>query len=123
MSERILQALMQLFAIIARVDEISDSEQMGKVTSSKGRKVVQVFLKQELNASLVKEYLKQFNQYLNLHHDLIRRKDGVKKRTALHSVKILRICAEINQELTQRQKIIVLTRIIEFILTNEDVQE
>ncbi|HZH86829.1 MAG TPA: ATP-binding cassette domain-containing protein [Brumimicrobium sp.] len=123
MSERILRALMQLFAIIARVDEVNDLEDVETITSSRGRKVVKLFLGQELNASLVEEYLKEFDQYLNTHHGIKRRKDGVKKRTSVNSVKILRICSEINQELTQRQKIIVLVRIIEFILTNQSIKE
>src|SRR5690554_4135260 len=123
MSERILRALMQLFAIIARVDEVNDLEEVDFITSSRGRKVVQLFLGQELNSSLVEEYLKEFDKYLNTHHGLKRRKDGVKKRTSVNSVKILRICSEINQELTQRQKIVVLVRIIEFILTNESVED
>src|SRR5690554_5287042 len=88
MSERILRALMQLFAIIARVDEVNDLEDVETITSSRGRKVVKLFLGQELNASLVEEYLKEFDQYLNTHHGIKRRKDGVKKRTSVNSVKI-----------------------------------
>ncbi|PKR81654.1 ABC transporter [Brumimicrobium salinarum] len=122
MSEKILRALMQLFAIIARVDEVVDLEEVEVITSSRGRKVVKNFLGQELNASLVEEYLKIFDEYLNTHHGIKRRKNGVKKRTSVNSVKILRICSEINQELTQKQKIIVLVRIIEFIQSNDNVE-
>src|SRR5690554_2170578 len=99
MSERILRALMQLFAIIARVDEVNDLEDIDIITSSRGRKIVKLFLGQELNKSLVEEYLQEFDTYLNIHHGVKRRKDGVKKRTSVNSVKILRICSEINQEL------------------------
>lgn len=123
MSERILRALMQLFAIIARVDEISEESDDTKITSSRGRKIVQLFLNQELNAELVEAYLELFDEYLNTHHGIKKKKDGRKKRTSVNSVKILRICAEINSELTQRQKVIVLIRIIEFIQTNEDINE
>ena len=45
MSERILKALMQMFAIIARVDGIDDN----------GRLIVQSFLKQQLNQELVEQ--------------------------------------------------------------------
>lgn len=123
MSERILHALMQLFAIIARVDDINEDSDSTQITSSKGRKIVKLFLGQELNAELVKEYLKVFDEFLNSHHGIKKRKDGKKKRTSVNSVKILRICSEINSELTQRQKIIVLVRIIEFIQANEKVTE
>ena len=53
MSERILKALMQMFAIIARVDGINDN----------GRLIVQSFLKQQLNQELVDQYLKIFDEF------------------------------------------------------------
>ncbi len=48
MSERILKALMQLFALVAKVDSVNND----------GRSVVETFLKQQLNAELVNQYLK-----------------------------------------------------------------
>ena len=36
MSERILRALMQLFAIIAQVDDLGDNEEIQQIKSSKG---------------------------------------------------------------------------------------
>lgn len=123
MSERILRALMQLFAIIARVDELPEDAVDDTITSSRGRKIVKLFLSQELNAELVKEYLKVFDEFLQTHHGVKKKKDGRRKRTSVNSVKILRICSEINQELTQRQKFIVLIRIIEFIQANDQITE
>ena len=53
MSERILKALMQLFAIIAKVEI---NEQTNEISSDEdSRKVVSLFLKQELNQERVKE--------------------------------------------------------------------
>ena len=123
MSERILRALMQLFAIIARVDDLEEDALTDEITSTKGRKIVKTFLRQELNPELVNQYLKLFDKYLNTHQGTKKSKDGKKKRTSVNSVKILRICAEINQELTQRQKIIVLVRVIEFVHANGHVNE
>ena len=123
MSERILRALMQLFAIIARVDDISENQESDEITSTKGRRIVELFLSQELNAELVEEYLKLFDEYLNVHQGIQKKKDGKKKRTSVNSVKILRICSEINRELLQRQKVIVLIRIIEFIQANGNATE
>jgi hypothetical protein len=51
MSEKILKALMQLFAIIAR-PQSNDSDRRG---------VVEAFLKHQLNQELVKEYLGFFD--------------------------------------------------------------
>jgi ABC transport system ATP-binding/permease protein len=120
MSERIFKALMQLFAIIAKVDEVNDSE---NVESSNGRRIIESFLKTELNASLVREYIKMFDEFLITHHFNSSKKDGERKRTSLNSVKVLRICSQINEELTQRQKMIVLLRIFEFINANEQITE
>jgi hypothetical protein len=121
MSERILKALMQLFAIIARVDENVDSE--GPVTSGQGRKIVESFLNQELSQSAVQEYLDIFDEFLIAFQGNSKKKDGKRKKTSVHSVKVLRICTQINEELAQRQKIIVLVRILEFINANQSVDE
>ncbi len=113
MSERILKALMQMFAIIARVDGINDN----------GRLIVQSFLKQQLNQELVDQYLAIFDSFLEAHHQVKKKKDGSEKRTSLNSVKVLKICTQINSELTQVQKVVVLIRLIEFINSNEEIAE
>ena len=113
MSESILKALMQLFAIVARVDN----------TSNDGRTIVQAFLRQQLNQELAEQYLLIFDEFLTSHHQVKQRKDGSAKRTSLNSVKVLKICDQINNELTQVQKIVVLVRLIEFINSNETINE
>jgi len=104
---------MQLFAIIAKVD--------GVTSASRG--IVESFLKQQLNIELVEEYLKVFDDFLEQHHQVSKRKDGTAKRTSLASVKVLRICTQINEELTQKQKVVVLLRLIEFIHTSNEISE
>lgn len=122
MSERIFKALMQLFAIIAKVDEINETN-TESIESSNGRRIIESFLKTELNTSLVREYIKMFDDFLITHHLSSSKKDGERKRTSLNSVKVLRICSQINSELTQRQKMIVLLRIFEFIHANEQISD
>jgi len=121
MSERILKALMQLFSIIARVDEEVDIENPN--TNGQGRKIVEELLSQELNSADVQSYLKLFDDFLISYHGKSKKKDGKRKRTSVHSVKVLRICTQINEELAQKQKIIVLLRILEFINSNDQVAE
>lgn len=105
MSDRILKALMQLFAIIASSHE-----------GSFGRDIVALFLRQQLNHELVEEYLQVFDQYVLEHQGKLSGGDTKKKkRTSVNSVKVLRICMQINSELTQKQKFIVLIRLIEYI--------
>jgi ABC transport system ATP-binding/permease protein len=129
MSERILRALMQLFAIIAKVEVLPNPRESQELDASEiisfgeDSAVVESFLRSELNASLVKKYLDLFEEFIQIHHGASSRKDGVKKRTSLNSVKVLRICAQINEELTQRQKFIVLIRLFEFIYSADHVGE
>jgi len=104
---------MQMFAIIARVDGINDN----------GRLIVQSFLKQQLNQELVDQYLAIFDDFLEAHHQVTKKKDGSAKRTSLNSVKVLKICTQINSELTQMQKVVVLIRLIEFINSNTEISE
>ena len=113
MSEQILRALMQLFAIIAKVDGVTNT----------GRNIVQLFLKQQLNQELVDQYLTVFDDFLESHHQVAKKKDGTAKRTSLNSVKVLKICTEINRELEQNQKIVVLIRLLEFIHSSNDISE
>jgi len=113
MSEKILKALMQLFAIIAR-PEASSEEQSS---------VVESFLKQQLNKELVQEYIKVFNDYYDIHQQRFSEKDKIKKRFASSSVRVLKICTQINQELTQKQKIIVLIQLLEFIKSDDEITD
>ncbi len=104
MSEKILKALMQLFAIIARPEQ----------DGSDRRTIVEAFLQQQLNKELVKEYVEIFDNYYEIYQ-----KKSIKskreKNISLSSVKVLKICTEINQELTQKQRLVVLFRLYEFI--------
>ncbi|MEX2597703.1 MAG: ATP-binding cassette domain-containing protein [Salibacteraceae bacterium] len=109
MSEKLLKALMQLFAIIADVDELNN----------KSRVVVEHFLKQRLAQDQVEIYLEHYDGYLETHHKISAKKEGKRKKTSLNSVKVLKICTQINAELEQRQKIFVLLRLIEYINTDK----
>ncbi len=109
MSEQILKALMELFAIIARPES----------NASDRRTVVKSFLKRQLNEELVKDYIAVFDEYYSKHQTLHIQRGA--KRIGPDSVKILRICDQINKELTQKQKIIVLVRLFEFVNSDDDV--
>ncbi len=111
MSERILKALMQLFAIIARPDSNLDER----------RQVVGSFLKQQLNTELVNEYLEVFNDFYKQYQVAEEDSTKKKKRIAGSSVKVLKICTAINEELTIKQKVIVLLRLLEFIKSDSEI--
>ena len=95
---------MQLFAIIAGENQ------------SAGRDVVALFLRQQLNKDLVLQYLVLFDEFVAKHHGNKSSGKGIsEKRTSLNSVKVLRICDKINEELAQKEKYFVLLRLLEFV--------
>lgn len=108
MSAGILRALMQLFAIIAR-DGDGD-------TRRSGREIVAIFLQQQLNKELVNRYLALYDEHVEeLRAKKRGNKDGSQKRISVSSVKVLRICTRINEELAQKEKYFVLVRLLEFV--------
>ncbi len=108
MNESILKALMRLFAIVANVNS--------EGASPRARAIVESYLKLQLNHELIEKYLKLFDDYLYVHHkDSNTSERRAKKRTSLNSVKVLMICHEINEELQQKEKVVVLLRLLEFV--------
>ena len=112
MSETILNALVHLFAIITN---FTDSR-----VSEKARQIVYSYLLKQLSLSQADEYLQVFDEYLTYYDSDNAKVDSEKgrKRGALSSVRVLKICQQINENLHQRDKFIVLLRLIEFV--NED---
>ncbi|SDB89562.1 ATP-binding cassette domain-containing protein [Williamwhitmania taraxaci] len=106
MSESILKALMQLFAIIAWPEE--------KGSLGDRRAIVESFLKLQINRDLVDEYLKIFDTFYDLYQLKLSEKSKSVKRASSSSVRLLKICTEINNQLTQQQKVVVLVRLLEF---------
>lgn len=116
MSESILKALMQLFAIIATANKEGVNE--------KSRSIVESYLRLMLSSEQVTEYLHLFDKYVEERGGGVK-KDGTqeRKRTSLNSVKVLRICEQINGELKQDQKLLVLLQLLEFISFGEEITE
>ena len=110
MSEEILKALMELFALIVKQDSgILQNE----------REFVSNFLTKQLNREGVIEYLALFD----FHAGSVSGKEEriqVTSPSVKDSVKILGICKKINRTLNQEQKVVVLMRLYE--LVNSDHQ-
>jgi ABC-type multidrug transport system ATPase subunit/ABC-type multidrug transport system permease subunit len=109
MSEEILRALMELFAIIIKQDGgLSEQE----------KEYVHGFLVQQIGIESAEEYFDLFLQTAT--KDQKAKKDQAPKKkltSVLDSVKILKIGKKISKTLDQRQKVIVLVRSIELIYT------
>ena len=106
MSEEILKALMQLFALIVK---------QGSGVQEKEVEFVQNFLNLQLNESAVPDYMSLFYDYAELDRDMARKDQKPKSPSVKDSVRILGICNKINRTLTQKQKIIVVVRLFELL--------
>ena len=96
MSEEILKALMQLFAIIAKQDTGSSKEQ---------KEFINFFLHSQLNELKCNEYLTLYEDFLGTKESQGQEKEPEKKLTSMKdSVRTLSICKKINKTLTQKQK-------------------
>src|SRR5689334_16070990 len=104
MSEEILKALTQLFAIITKQD--------GGV-SEKERQFVINFFQTELDQDSLKEYVDLYDDFSGWGKV---DEEGKSKLTSVKdSVKTLGICKKINKTLTQKQKVVVLIKLLELV--------
>ena len=105
MSEEILKALMELFALIVKQDG-------GMILDE--REYVSGFLNKQLSQESVREYLALFDE----HAGPVLEKSAEKAPAApsvRDSVKVLSICKKINRTLNQEQKVVVLMRLYELV--------
>jgi ABC-type multidrug transport system ATPase subunit/ABC-type multidrug transport system permease subunit/uncharacterized tellurite resistance protein B-like protein len=105
MSEEILKALMELFALIVKQD--------GGMISDE-REYVSSFLTKQLTRETVQEYLALFDENAGQ----VIEESSVTPPAApsvRDSVKILGICKKINRTLNQQQKVVVLMRLYELL--------
>ncbi|HLZ17757.1 MAG TPA: ATP-binding cassette domain-containing protein [Cyclobacteriaceae bacterium] len=105
MSEEILKALTQLFAIITKQD--------GGVTENERQFVIN-FFQQELDQDTVKEYVTLYDDFSGYSKQGTGEEKN-KLTSVKDSVKTLGICKKINKTLTQKQKVVVLTKLLELI--------
>lgn len=105
MSEKILETLMHLFALIAKPQE----DDAGR------RNIVANFLSRLLNRELVKHYLSIYNTaYDDARKKL--EKSTPERREGAIAIRITKLCKEINEErqLDQEQRIVVVIQALEF---------
>ncbi len=114
MSEGILKALIQLFALIAFPQKDSRSR----------RNIVKNFLDQQLNKQMVEEYLNIYEKHYQEHVSKLKKLQNSEiERSTLtaNSVKALRISNAINKELVHYQKLIVIIQLIEFLKSGVEI--
>ncbi len=111
MSERILETLMQLFAIIAR-PQSNDCDRRG---------MVEAFLFHILNQELTRKYLTIYDrEYSEARKKL--NKSTPEKREGSIAIRIRKLCKDINEQgqLEQEQRIVVVIQALEFCRSGAD---
>ncbi len=112
MSESILKAIIKLFALVAKIETVANSS----------RQLVESFLYEQLNEESAIEYLKLYDDII-AQDEKVAEGDQKLKRRSLSGVKVLAICEQLNTSLTQRQKVIVVLRLIEIILATQQATD
>lgn len=125
MSEEILKALMQLFALITKQDGgISEGEIA----------YVNRFLVQQIGVDSAREYLQLYKetaeevpgseQHTSSDNQPKSEAPPPKKLTSvLDSVRVLKLCKQISKTINQRQKVVVLVRILELVNTEYNLTD
>ena len=109
MSERILESLLQMFAIIASVRDTGDIEER--------RRIVYNFLKTQLNEELANKYISVFDENYRNCIAQVRRSDNQYKVISRVTSRVTRLANVMNRELSQYQKYIVLVQLYEYLNT------
>lgn len=118
MSEAILKALMQLFALVSDIHDDT-------IITAREKNIVRIFLIRHLNNDLVDKYMSMFEDYLGMFNSEKIVKGSLKdrKRISLNSMRILAICETINAELGQRQKVYVIVKLTDYISSGTELTE
>jgi len=105
MSEKILETLMQLFAIIAKPQS----------NAAERRLVVENFLRRLLNQELVNKYLTTYDEKFEEAGKKLE-KSSPERREGAIAIRIRKLCKEINEQgqLDQEQRIVVVIQVLEF---------
>ncbi len=109
MSEEILKALTTLFAIITKQD--------GGVTENE-REFVINFFRSELDQESIKGYLDLYDEQSGYKTQGTEDTQKVKLTSVKDAQRTLAICKKINSSLTQKQKVVVLIKLLELVVSD-----
>lgn len=101
MSELILKAILRLFAIVAKQDEVTRQE----------RDQVRIFLKEHLAEANIEAYLSMFDEFTK----------SAGQATQSETQTLNQVCTEINRGLTQKQKVVIVLELVRIVKADEEV--
>ncbi len=100
MSEPVLKAIMRLFALVAKEDSVTEQE----------RNHIKHFLAEHLSQKSMESHLRLFDEYALETSEAL--------STAEQQESIQRICAAINKEVEQKQKVVIMLELLSLILAD-----
>ncbi|MCW5912327.1 MAG: ATP-binding cassette domain-containing protein [Cyclobacteriaceae bacterium] len=97
MSEPVLKAILKLFALVAKEDEITSQE----------RESIRVFLSDHLSEKATDDHMRLFDEFISQ-----KVPDAQEKET------ILEICGSINREAAQKQKVVIMLDLMSVVMAD-----
>ncbi len=107
MSEQLLKVIIQLLAIVAVEDSVTEDE----------RNSVEDFLKENLGSAEVQKYMKLFDE---ISESLLRR---MAKGNYEEKNEISLLTNQVNQEFTQQQKVVLIMELVKLIIADGDISD
>lgn len=107
MSEQLLKAILRLFALVAKEDEVTHHE----------RDQIRSFLQEHVSLSAVDTYLSVFDDFSR---NLTPKVETVTLET---NGRISQLCNEVNTDLTQKQKVVILLELIHIIQADGNISD
>ena len=116
MSEELLKAIIQLFAIVAK-ERITDDE----------RANIKEFLSLHLNQEAIRYYLNLFDEFVKVNRKMASADLGNVDEETMQFVddwaRIMQISKKVNQALTMQQKSVLVVKIIELVFADGQISE
>src|SRR5688572_4531622 len=106
MSEQLLKAILRLFAVVAKEDEVTDQE----------RDQIRIFLEGHVSYATVDSYLRMFDGFIG----------NLPPKTGDISAEVDSVnglCQQVNSDLTQKQKIVIVLEILNIIQADGSISE
>ena len=116
MSEQLLKAIIQLFAIVAKEGGVTASE----------RVTIREFLARQLNQERINFYLDLFDKYVEERQSAQIKIENTDDETVDFVEdwgRIIQITKKLNQEITKQQKLVLILKMIELILADGEMTE
>jgi len=116
MSEQLLKAIIQLFAIVAKEGSVTYNERL----------TIKEFLERQLNRSGVDKFMELFDKLvLERESERVQIEDTDDETVDFVEdwSKIIRITKQLNQEITEQQKVVLVLKMVELITADKVVSE